>query len=66
MLLDMIFWYIFLYYNTRLKLRVSLGVPEADNNFPVIEGAGIVAIGTNYSIGLSNAECDSCTGFAHL
>lgn len=43
-----------------------MGVPEADNNFLVIEGAGIVAIGTNYSTGLSKAECDSCTGFAHL
>lgn len=62
----LIFWYIFLYSNRRLKLRLSLGVPEADINFPAIQGAGIVAIGTDYSIGLAKAECDSCTGFAHL
>lgn len=43
-----------------------MGVPEADINFPAIQGAGIVAIGTDYGIGLAKAECDSCTGFTSV
>lgn len=32
----------------------------------MIAGAGTVAIATDDSIGLAEAECDSCTGFANL